>query len=127
MSGISDPDYSWNLKSHLRSWDGSYQLPTKKTLKINLTRGALLASRSTGPKTFGFTHCGRAASASGIFIFEIINHSQKCHLKWFMYYKANFCTLRPQGAHTANYYFGKVNFLRLSIIHISNTSLKMTI
>ena len=35
-----------------------------------------------------------------------------------------FCALRAQGAYIANYYFGKVNFSRLSTIHMSSTSLK---
>ena len=41
--------------------------------------------------------------------------------------KTNFYSLRAQGAHIANYYFGKVNFSRLPTIHISNTSLKTTV
>ena len=40
--------------------------------------------------------------------------------------KNNYFILRAQGAHIADCYFGKVNFPRLSTIHISNSNLKTT-
>jgi len=75
-------------------------------------RLALLASRSTGPEIFGFEHCGRTAPASRIAT-EVS--------------KMAFLKTAGAGRTIANYYFEKVNFPRLSTIHISNTGLKRTV
>ena len=90
-------------------------------------RLALLASRSIGPKKLVLYTAGAGRTYSKLLFWEsqfseIIYNSyqqykpQKDRLEQSYVVKTHFHALRAQGAHIENYYFGKVNFPRLSTI-----------